>query len=343
MSIIKSIKYIINFFLLIISYIIYAGAWLRKKWILSHRLQAFPVPIIVVGNLTLGGSGKTPFVCALVKILQEKGYRPGVVSRGYKAKKSSSIPYILAPLERQQAQDCGDEPLLIAQLTQVPVVICKKRPLAVARLLQHCPEVNIIISDDGLQHYYLDRDIEVVLFNKEFNFNNTHLFPAGPLREPLSRLKTVDFVISATSYPVMQRLNNRIYLLNNAHYTKSLTSLAAHTVYAVAGIAYPERFFKDLKVHHIQVIECPFADHYEYTQKEWDRFVQYSKKYPVLITEKDAVKLKPYYGNQNYKDNKQDINIWVVSLITELSDIFIEQLMAKIKIRENKNKRIKNG
>lgn len=315
--------------LLPLSWIIYGVSILRKKWILAHPLKTFPVPIVVVGNLTVGGSGKTPFVCALVEALKKRGYRPGVVSRGYKAKKSSSIPYAYTNAHLDTAENFGDEPLLIAHKTSVPVVICKNRPRAVEHLIAHYPDVNIIISDDGLQHYWLHRDVEIVLLNQDHQEGraNTFLFPAGPFREPMSRLKRVDFVIQNNNQ--IQKLKDSITLLNNSNIIKSLASFKDHTVYAVAGIAHPDRFFRSLRFYNNinNIIECPFRDHYQYTQSDFEQLLAYSKQYPVLMTEKDAVKFKQW--------EKWPIeNIWVVSLVTEISDDLVENLIKKISIKK---------
>lgn len=313
--------------LLPLAWIIYGISIIRKKWILAHALQTFPVPIIVVGNLTVGGTGKTPFVCELVEKLKKRGYKPGVVSRGYKAKKSSATPYAYTGSQTDTAENFGDEPLLIAHKTNVPVVICTKRPKAVEYLIAHYPEVNIIISDDGLQHYRLHRDIEIVLLNREpeNGKSNTFLFPAGPYREPLSRLKEADFVIKNNNQ--LQKLKNSLTLLNNPNIIKSLASLNGKTLYAVAGIAHPDRFFKSVKQYNINIIECPFSDHYQYNQSDFERFLAYSKQYPVLMTEKDAVKFKKWVLLEVE-------NIWVASLVTEISDSLIEEIIEKIKVNK---------
>lgn len=308
--------------LLPLSWIIYGVSIIRKKWMLAHSLQTFPVPIIIVGNLTVGGSGKTPFVCALVEALKKRGYRPGVVSRGYKAKKSSSIPYAYTNSHTDTAENFGDEPLLIAHKTQVPVVICKNRPKAVEYLINHNPDINIVISDDGLQHYRLHRDIEIVLQN---DITNPFLFPAGPFREPLSRLQSVDFVIKNSNK--FQKLKQSITLLNHSDIIKLLTDFKDQPVYALAGIAHPHRFFKCLRDNNIKIIESrDFPDHYQYKQSDFEQLLAYSKQYPVLMTEKDAVKFKKW-------DKWPIQNIWVVALETEISDDLVDDLIRKIRLR----------
>lgn len=299
-----------------ISWLIYGLSQLRKQWILSYAVSFFPVPIIMVGNISLGGTGKTPFVCALVCELKKRGYRPGVVSRGYKAKYSSQKPHIVRASDR--AEHSGDEPLLILSKTKVPVVICKNRPKAVECLVQNFPEINIIISDDGLQHYYLNRDIEIALVND----NQDHLlFPAGSLREPLSRLKSVDFVVKSDQ--IARRLDESVTLLNNKNIIKKLDSFRGQSVYALAGIAHPENFFKDLKKWDLKLIECPFPDHYNYKQSDFNQILNYAEQYPVLMTEKDAVKFKPW---SSYKNT----NIWVVALTTTISSSLVDEIINKL-------------
>lgn len=300
-----------------VSWLVYGLSQIRKQWILSYAVSSFPVPIIVVGNISLGGTGKTPFVCALVLDLKKRGYRPGVVSRGYKAKYSSSNPYIV--FESDKAENSGDEPLWVVSKTKVPVVICKNRPRAVECLIQNFPEVNIIISDDGLQHYYLNRDIEIALVND--NQDNL-LFPVGSLREPVSRLKSVDFVVKRDQ--ITRCLNESVSLLNDKDIMRSLNSFRGQRVYAVAGIAHPENFFNDLRKWDLDLIECPFSDHYRYKKSDFNQLLKYAEQYPVLMTEKDAVKFKQWRFEHS--------NIWVVALTTMLSSNLIENIINKLEI-----------
>lgn len=310
-----------RFLLQPLSWLIYGASQLRKKWILSNPLQIFPVPIIIVGNISVGGTGKTPFVCALVEELKRKGYKPGVVSRGYKAQYSSEIPYLVT--SNELAQNVGDEPLLIATKTHVPVVICKDRPKAVQYLLEQFPEVDVVISDDGLQHYRLHRDVEIVLMNEPHKHSHL-LFPAGPLREPFSRLKSVDFVVSPEE--LNRSLKESAILLHHPEKISALNNFRHKTIYAVAGIAHPERFFRDLKAQGFNVIECPYPDHYEYTESDFKRFLDYAQHGPVFMTEKDAVKFKKWKEWDN-------TNIWVVSLVTTIAPDLIDKIINKMTAR----------
>lgn len=251
----------------------------------THRLN---VPVIVVGNISVGGTGKTPFVIALVEQLQQQGLKPGVVSRGYGARASK---YPLAISKDVDPKQCGDEPFLIAQRTNCPVVVDPNRPRAADHLLQ-LYDCNVIISDDGLQHYALARDYEIVLRRD----NNGFCLPAGPLREPLSRLKSVDYVIND-----LRIGHDGVYQLNQVAQKKSLTEF--NTVHAVAGIAHPERFFSLLADAGLNVIKHPFPDHHSFSSEE----LEFSD-FPVIMTEKDAVKCRSFaYTNH-----------WVLPITAEL-------------------------
>jgi tetraacyldisaccharide 4'-kinase len=215
--------------------------------------------------------------------------------------------------------------MLIASKSKVPVVICKKRPKAVENLLEQFPDINIIISDDGLQHTALHRDIEIVLFKED---QSPLLFPAGSLREPLSRLKTVDFIV--TDSQVSRTLSACVYLLNQPNTLRALCSFKGQKVYAVAGTAYPSRFFEALKMQGIEVIECPCPDHYKYKWVDFKRLLEYTKKAPVFITEKDAVKLKEWKEGENP-------NIWVVPMVTKIAPSLIEGIANKVSELWTKN------
>ncbi|MBX2824937.1 MAG: tetraacyldisaccharide 4'-kinase, partial [Gammaproteobacteria bacterium] len=168
-----------------------------RRWL--YRLGIFsswksPVPVVVVGNISVGGTGKTPLVIALVELLQTRGLNPGVVSRGYggaKHERPLLVDNTLSP------EECGDEPLLIARRTGQPVCVCAERSLAVQYLLSK-KNVNIVVCDDGLQHYALQRDLEIAVVDHERQHGNQRLLPAGPLREPVARLRSVDFVVEST-------------------------------------------------------------------------------------------------------------------------------------------------
>lgn len=270
-------------------------SWLYR-FIISLRRQAYrnglfehlslSVPVIVVGNISVGGSGKTPFVIWLAQYLQKQGWHPGIISRGYGGKADH---YPCSVQHDSLAAEVGDEPLLIHQRTQCPVVVAPDRVAAGQQLLaeNYC---NVIITDDGLQHYRLDRNMEIVIIDAKRGLGNQLCLPAGPLREPLSRLETVDFKIfhgeSDSQRLTMQlQLQQAVQLKNNNH-QKSLTEFAETPVYAVAGIGNPQRFFDQLQQLGLTIIPHAFADHHAYTEADF----QFAKAYPILMTEKDAVK-----------------------------------------------------
>lgn len=253
-----------------------------------------PVPVIVIGNLTVGGVGKTPLVMALVAKLTEKGLRVGIVSRGYRAK-VRSFPYEVSV--HDTALKVGDEPLLLAQKTQVPVVIAPRRASAVAYLVaKH--RCQVIVSDDGLQHEVMGRAIEVVVVDGQRGFGNGFCLPAGPLREPLRRLKQVDFVVLhgsdtvALDFPLTSTYRMDLLPKHLTHLkTGQKRSVDALTlpIAAVAAIGYPERFFASLRALNLVFQSYVFPDHHAFVPED----VALSAK-TVLMTDKDAVKCQPF-------------------------------------------------
>jgi len=254
---------------------------------LKQAWQA-PVPVIIVGNITVGGTGKTPLVSWLVEFLRQAGYRPGIVSRGYKAS-PPQLPYSVNPDDSPAV--AGDEPLMLARRCQCPLVIDPQRVRAVQHLLD-TTDCNVVISDDGLQHHALGRDIELVVLDGARGLGNGHCLPAGPLREPAERLASVDFVIS-NGEPVqpLPRHDATMTLAPRCFRRLSgevvgLEHYQGLQVHAVAGIGNPQRFFNTLQTLGIQPQPHAFADHHSYTAAE----LQFSPALPLLTTEKDAVK-----------------------------------------------------
>lgn len=257
------------------------------------RAEKMPVPVIVVGNISVGGTGKTPVVIALCDALKRAGLRPGIVSRGYGAQ-PPQFPYRVEA--NSTAREAGDEPLLLALNTQCPVVIAPDR-VAAARHLLASSECDVIVSDDGLQHLRLRRDIEWLVVDGARGFGNGHCLPVGPLREPRDRLTAVDAVlVNATSgttapiglhphlHPFHLRPRAFVALDDGREVAPSLWSQPR--VHAVAGIGNPARFFDTLRALGLEVIEHAFPDHHAFTTDD----LAFADALPVVMTEKDAVK-----------------------------------------------------
>lgn len=257
---------------------------LRRRW-------RAPVPVVVVGNLTAGGNGKTPVVIWLTEQLQQRGLRVGVVSRGYGGK-AAHYPLLLD--EQTLTAEAGDEPVLIHQRTGVPVAVAPRRVEAVKALLAASP-VDVIVTDDGLQHYALQRDIEVVVVDGMRRFGNGWWLPAGPMRERASRLDSVDAVIVnggvANSGEIAMHLQpgQAVNLLSGA--TCPVTDLCQ--VVAMAGIGHPPRFFATLRSLGVTpVSEIAYADHHAYSAQELTATIAPGQA--LLMTEKDAVKCRAF-------------------------------------------------
>lgn len=250
-----------------------------------------PVPVVVVGNITAGGNGKTPVVIWLVEHLQALGYKPGVVSRGYGAKAPS---YPLLVEDETDTQHCGDEPKLIFKRTGAPVAVSPKRSEAVQALLPL--GVDIIITDDGLQHYALERDIEIVVVDGVRRFGNESLLPLGPLRESTDRLAEVDLIITnggdaLEGEAAMTLKPDQAINLKTGQRT-SITNIRDELV-AMAGIGHPPRFFKTLEnLAATPVFQQGFADHQDFEPSELEQLAAKGKH--LIMTEKDAVKCANY-------------------------------------------------
>lgn len=268
-----------------------------------RRLQAgaprLPVPVIVVGNISLGGTGKTPFTIWLVQRLCEWGFRPGVISRGYGAR-APRYPYRVQP--DSTPGQAGDEPLLIALRTGVPVVIDPDR-VAAARALVESGEVDVLVADDGLQHYRLARDLEVCVVDGQRGFGNGALLPAGPLREPQTRLQDIPLVVInggglRLAHPgrIDMNLHAELAVPVLAGEALALSALRGRTVHALAGIGNPARFFGMLEQMGMRVIAHAFADHQVFRAED----IAFADELPVLMTEKDAVKCRAIASAQHY-------------------------------------------
>ncbi|PKH24278.1 tetraacyldisaccharide 4'-kinase [Enterobacterales bacterium CwR94] len=267
-------------------------AMIRLSYRLGWRKQwKAPVPVVVVGNLTAGGNGKTPVVIWLVEQLQARGLRVGVVSRGYGGK-SAHYPLVLDAHTR--AEQAGDEPVLIFQRTGAPVAVAPKRVDAVKALLAQSA-VDIIVTDDGLQHYALARDIEIVVVDGVRRFGNGWWLPAGPMRERAARLKQVDAVIvnggeaQGDEIPMQLQPSQFVNLVDGQKVDAGTFSGAV----AMAGIGHPPRFFATLENMGIKLAQrIVFADHQPYQQNQLVALTPHAE--PLLMTEKDAVKCRAF-------------------------------------------------
>ena len=271
---------------------------LRK---LLYRLGIFKqyklaVPVIIVGNISVGGTGKTPFVIWLAKQLQQAGFRPGIISRGYGGK-AEHYPQEVMP--DSDPAIVGDEPIIISRHTGCPMIVDPHRINAGNMLLQR-HNCDIIISDDGLQHYALARDIEIVIVDGQRLFGNQYSLPAGPLREPISRLKNIDFIVhnsAAHSSYSMSLSQGQAINLSNSEIKKDLVDFKEQFVHAVAGIGNPNRFFEQLSKQGLHIQAHEFKDHHRYEKSE----LQFNDNNPILMTEKDAVKCHEFaYENMWY-------------------------------------------
>ncbi len=266
--------------------------WLyRRDWLHRERL---PVPVLVVGNISVGGSGKTPLVIHLVRLLREAGYRPGVVSRGYGGR-GGERPARVTP--ESDPDRVGDEPVLIAIRAACPVVVDPDRPRGARELVR--AGCDVIIADDGLQHYRLQRDLEIAVLDARRDgarrgFGNGWLLPAGPLREPRARLREVDLVVEhgvaapALGCYTMHLQPGPAWNLRDPDRHQPLERWRGATVHAVAGIGDPQRFFAMLEHFGIETIRHPFPDHHRFRPGE----LVFDDELTVLMTEKDAVKCR---------------------------------------------------
>ncbi len=305
-----------------------------RRWLYrSGRKHVYRAsrPVIVVGNISVGGTGKTPLIVYLAQQLMAAGYHPGIVSRGYGSKAPS---YPFAVTAASSVREAGDEALLIAMNTGCPVVIDAQRGRALSWLEQH-HDCDVILSDDGMQHYAMARDIEIAVVDGKRGFGNGRLLPEGPLRELPERLQEVDFlVINGTPrhefpepYHVMslkpQHLchirSGRQLPLEYVHETQQDRAAQANKnkVHAVAGIGNPERFFSSLCDCGFDIITHIYRDHHAFSEKD----ISFGDELDVVMTEKDAVKCKPFARDRD----------WYLKVAAVMDEDFMTALLERIR------------
>jgi tetraacyldisaccharide 4'-kinase len=302
-------------------------ALFRAGALASERL---PVPVIVVGNIFIGGTGKTPLTIWLVEQLRAAGLKPGVISRGHGGEGEGAPQEVLPGVS---AREVGDEPLLIASRTGCPVVVGRRRAEAGRYLLERHPEVDVLVTDDGLQHYALRRDVELVLFDGR-GVGNGWLLPAGPLREPASRRRDFTIVNTPELTPAlaaavggrpwqMRLAGAHAERLSDAGQRVPLAELAGKRVVAAAGIGNPGRFFAMLRQAGLDVGELALPDHHDFLD---DPFADLDADV-ILITEKDAVKCRQLEKINN------DPRLWVVPVSAQIDPALAAYIVEKCRGR----------
>ncbi|MDH5423809.1 MAG: tetraacyldisaccharide 4'-kinase [Gammaproteobacteria bacterium] len=288
--------------------------WARLKAYQLGVFKSFKAakPVIIIGNIAVGGTGKTPLILELCRILSSCGLKVGVISRGY----GGTGPWPHQLYEGAEAEASGDEPVQLFQRTKLPVVVGPDR-VEDANLLCKQNEIDIILADDGLQHYRLQRDLELVVIDQQRQFGNGFCLPAGPLREPLSRLNRQSWCIYNGGEQKYSFTIEPSYVKQlGSDCTEKLSAFTRTTVHAVAGIGNPDRFFNMLKDHGIKVIEHPFADHYQFSESD----LNFADDLPVLMTEKDSVKCKSLVNN----------NLWYVTIDIKLTEQFLNDFKKQV-------------
>ncbi|MHB1677500.1 MAG: tetraacyldisaccharide 4'-kinase [Sulfuriferula sp.] len=286
------------------------------------RSQRLTVPVVVIGNISVGGTGKTPLVIWLAQQFIERGWHPGIISRGY----GGTAATALRVTADSNVDIVGDEPLLLAQTLQCPVWIGRNRPVAGRALVAAHPDTDVIISDDGLQHLALARNVEIAVIDASRGLGNGRLLPAGPLRESVSRLTHVDAVIinqtgtSRAELPevphsyAMQFTGSTFRNLKRPEQIASTADFHGKTLHAIAGIGHPQRFFDQLKTLGLNFVAHAFPDHHKYLAHELN-FAGL-----IIMTEKDAVKCQSFATEQ----------MWVWPILAQLSPELMPFILAKL-------------
>jgi tetraacyldisaccharide 4'-kinase len=308
---------------------------------LLYRLKVLPAwraraPVVVVGNITVGGTGKTPLVIAIVEMLKKRGWNPGVVARGYgrvPRREQDPLGVVRVYPELATPEHFGDEPVLIARRAEVPVFVSPDRPAAARSLLEVHPEVDVVVSDDGLQHYALARDVEIAVVDGERLYGNGLMLPSGPLREPVTRLREVDAIVMnvgadmaavADKAPGPDRFSMRLggerFVAVSGGDERSTEEFAlvlrGRSVHAIAGIGHPQRFFDHLERLGIHARRHAFADHHPFQPAD----LKIPGAEVIVMTEKDAVKCAAF----------ADARLWFLRVDAIVPTDFEEFLLARL-------------
>jgi tetraacyldisaccharide 4'-kinase len=297
--------------------LVYCGISLVRSWLYRAGLfksVTLPVPVIIIGNIAVGGTGKTPLLIALCELLKSNDIKAGIVSRGYKGEFSGEK----LVNENDTSLEVGDEPFIIARRTKCPVSVGKNR-VAAAQLLLKKYQCDVILSDDGLQHYKMRRNYEIAVIDAARQHGNGFCLPAGPLREPVFRLQSVNLVVyngvtdQSCKFALVQ--SSAVNLLTGDR--KEVSEFTGNKVHAIAGIGNPVRFFEQLRSAGMDIIEHEFLDHHIYTEDD----LRFNDDRAIFMTEKDAVKCDFYSKN----------NAWYVPVSAELSGSLVAKFVTDVK------------
>ncbi|MDC0475679.1 tetraacyldisaccharide 4'-kinase [Methylophilaceae bacterium] len=306
------------YLLIPISIFFYFSSILKKYLYKSGFLKKIKirVPVLIIGNITLGGTGKTPLALDLIANFLKEGFKPALISRGY----GGSANSVREVFEFSNVRAVGDEALLIKAKSKIPVFIGKDRVDVAKILLKKYPETSIIISDDGLQHHRLARDYEIIVVDSQRQFGNGLIFPAGPLREGISTLKQVDAVV----YKGVSN-NSNFYQMKyiTKHFKNLLTNKKAifkdikdKKIVAITAIGNPESFFSTLEDYDLKFKKVIFNDHYLFNKNDFIKYADYN----IVMTEKDAIKCKKFATK----------NFWVLPLETKVDERLFQNILKKV-------------
>ena len=302
------------------SVLFFIGIKIRKFFYNIGFLKSFKLarPIIVIGNITLGGTGKTSLIQKIIEELIKKKISVGVISRGYGA----NAKYPKEVLKNSKVEDVGDEPLMLKKNNNIPIFIGKDKVSVGQFLINKYPHVQLILSDDGLQHYKLKRDLEICIIDGQRGFGNNRLLPSGPLREPKSRLKECDLIILNENNDdfdcdYLMTYKNQNFLMNRNNQKIKLKELKGQDIFIMSAIGNPNRLIKFFRSFGIDFKYKFFNDHYFFKQKDFDGL----EKELIVMTEKDIVKCK----NINHD------NIWYLPVSIEIDEGFINEISILIK------------